>query len=120
MLPRASAAADARDVEDDDAPRTAQPTPEVLPTRARRRWSRADARLPALLAGELLAGVLLGMAWQVASTVPPVRLPAPSVVASSGDAVVVVPVPVPVLDPPAAPPPPLRTVPRNPFAVQVG
>lgn len=95
----------------------AQPTSDVLPQGVRRRWSRADARLPAILAGELLAGVLLGMAWQVASTLPPVTLPPPSVIATTTGSVTV---PMPVTAPAAAPPPPPRTEPRNPFAAQLG
>jgi hypothetical protein len=61
--------------------------------------------------------VLFGMCWQVVSTPPSVRLPPPSAIASTGD--VVVSVPAPVLAP-AAPPPPRRTEPRNPFEVQLG
>ena len=101
----------------DDEPVCAVPTSDVLPTGVRRRRGLRDLLLPAVLSGELLAGVLLGMAWEVASTVPPVTVPVSSTIASTGDAVVVVP---PVAAPPTPPPPPRRTVPRNPFEVQPG
>lgn len=102
---------------DDDATSAAQPTSDVLPRGVSRRWSRADALLPAVLAGELLAGLLLGLAWQAAST-PPGVLPPPSAVASTADTMVSVPAPVVAPVPP--PPPPRRTEPRNPFAPQLG
>lgn len=97
----------------------APPSVDVLPTGVRRRWGRADALLPAVLAGELLAGVLLGLAWDLASTVPAGSAAPVSGYASTGAAVVVVP-PAPVPGTTPAPPPPLRTEPRSPFAVQLG
>lgn len=90
---------------------------DVLPRGVRRRRSRADALLPAVLAGELLAGVLFGLAWDVASSVPASIAPPSSGIASTGSAVVVVPAPILA---PVTPPPPLRTEPRSPFAVQLG
>lgn len=95
----------------------AQSNADVLPVGVRRRWGRADALLPAVLAGELLAGVLLGLAWDFASTVPAGSVVPVSGYASTETAVVVPPVPLP---PSAPPPPPPRTEPRSPFAVQLG
>lgn len=100
-----------------DAPEILVPTPDVLPSSVRRRLGRADALLPAILFGELAAGVMLGMAWQAASSAPAVEMrPVSSAVSSARTEMVVVPAPVV----PASAPPPLRTEPRNPFAVQVG
>ena len=90
---------------------------DVLPRGVRRRWSPADALLPAVLAGEPFAGVVLGLAWNVVSTVPAAIAPPPSSIASTVSAVVVVPAPVLV---PVTPPPPHPTEPRSPFAVQLG
>ena len=99
-----------------DAPGTSVPTSDVLPAGVRRRLSRRDALLPAVLLGELVAGMMLGMAWQVASTVPvvPARPPI-SAVSTTNTTIVVAPSVAPT-----APPPPPRTEPRNPFAIQVG
>lgn len=99
------------------APELLVPTTDVLPMRVRRRLGRGDALLPAILFGELMAGMMLGMAWQAASSAPEVALrPVSSAVATSSPMVVVAP-PEP---PPSTPPPPPRTEPRNPFAMQVG
>ena len=99
------------------APELLVPTADVLPMRVRRRLGRGDALLPAILFGELMAGIMLGMAWQVASSAPEVELrPVSSAVSSSSPMVVVAPPPPPAS---SAPPPP-RTEPRNPFAMQVG
>jgi len=87
--------------------------------RVRRRLGRRDVLLPVILCGELIAGVMLGMAWQAASSAPEAQLrPDSSAVStSSSTAVVVAPAPPP---PPPSPLPPPRTEPRNPFAMQVG
>jgi hypothetical protein len=102
----------------------AAPASDVLPVGVRRRLTRRDTWLPLVLTGELLAGMLLGMAWHVATAVPAARPPAVgdlttgdrAVSGSAGGAATPVP-------PPAAAPtaqPPLRTGPRNPFAMQLG
>lgn len=102
---------------DDDAPWRALATPDVLPRKVRRRWSRRDALLPVLLAGELMAGVLLAGVWQLATATPQPGVAAgPAAATTSGPAVLVLP-PAPASAPS---PPPRRTVPHNPFAVQVG
>jgi hypothetical protein len=99
----------------------AVPTPDVLPSRVPRRWSRRDALLPALLAAELLAGVLLGAGWQHHDlVVPALSATGPGTSTPAAGARAADPVPVVVLPPAAVlpAPSPLRTVPRNPFAVQ--
>jgi hypothetical protein len=101
-------------VDDDEA--AVLPAADVLPTGVRRRWGWADALLPTVLAGELLAGVLLGVAWDAASTVAPPRPSTPSAAVTSTSTVVV----PPPAAAPAPAPPPRRTVPRNPFEVQPG
>ena len=98
------------------------PTPDVLPSGVRRRLSLRDALLPAVLSAELLAGVVLGGAWErredVLTALSLDPAPAVAVPASASEPAAVVVVP-PVPPPPPPPPPPLRTVPHNPFAVLV-
>lgn len=101
----------------------AAPSADVLPTGVRRRLSRRDAWLPLVLTGELLAGMVLGMAWHVAATVPDVRLPPAGSTVATEDGTDRRPGAVVVAPPAAAPapaPPPRRAEPRNPFAMQVG
>jgi hypothetical protein len=115
-----------------DAP-AAVPTPDVLPSGVRRRMA-AHAVLAGVLAGEFLAGMVVGVAWETRDTLG--RMWVPDAVMATGDkvpgpaastdaatatsamttSVVVVPPPP---APPPPPPPPMRTEPRNPFAVQV-
>ena len=97
------------------------PTADVLPTGVRRRLSRRDALLPAVLAAELLTGVVLGAGWEAregvlaALSVP--SEPAPVVVVQPAATTMVVVPPPPA--PPTPAPPPMRTVPHNPFVVLV-
>lgn len=97
------------------------PAPDVLPSGVRRRLGARDAVLALVLVGELLAGAGVRGAWEHRDALGERLLPAPAA-APTGQPVeattwVVVPPP-----PTPAPPPPRsrRTVPRNPFAPQVG
>lgn len=99
------------------------PTADVLPSGVRRRWSRRDAWLPAVLTAELLAGMVCGAAYERRDDVlralsfptGPVQ-PGPAAPVTAATTTVVVPPPP---APPVPPPPPLRTLPHNPFAVLV-
>lgn len=91
-------------------------TADVLPARVRRRWRNRDALLPALLGVELLAGVALGAVWDWQGDL--LQDPAEVTVVQVQPAAVAV-VVVPPAPAPTPPPAPVRTVPRNPFAVQV-
>lgn len=94
------------------------PAPDVLPVGVRRRPVARDAALVALLAGELLAGVGLRAAWQARDSSPVPAAPAAAAVAAAPapDRPPVVLAP-PALAVPVAPP--RRSVPRDPFAVQI-
>lgn len=87
---------------------------DVLPAGVRRRLSRRDGRLPAILMGELMAGMALGMVWPVLTAPPP---PVPQTAMTAVQA------PVPMV-PQASQLPPLvhvpKHAPRNPFGVPQG
>ena len=86
----------------------------MLPTGVRRRWQLRDGLLPAVLTGELLAGMALGAVWpQLTATGPVVPQSALTAVTNRE------PVPAVVLPPsPSAVPLPMHA-PRNPFATQL-
>jgi hypothetical protein len=111
---------------DDDVPRYTPASADVLPVRARRRRTRRDAVLPALLVAEMLLGMVLGAVWETREHIPLLRTPRPAVLvadhaAPSVDAVparpLAVTAPVPAATRSA---PPRRTVPRSPFELQSG
>lgn len=99
------------------------PAIDVLPTGVRRRLRLRDGMLPAVLLGELLAGVVLGAAWPRLTTPPGAHaqvMPTTAVRIPVTVPAVVAPARV-VAPPPAAVPVPAHTpatVPtaRNPFA----
>ena len=97
------------------------PTQTVVPSGVRRRLGARDALLVAVLAAEVMSGVGARALWDNRAALGDVLVPAPAIAAvgtpveSTTTWVVVPPAPTPA----AVPPPPLRTDPRNPFAVQV-
>lgn len=109
-------------------PVVAAPAVHVLPTGVRRRPGRGAAVLALVLAGELLAGTGLRMAWEHRAalgdllTAPAAPVPAGGALTTTSAVtttwVVVPPAPVPTQAPP--PPPPPRTEARNPFQAQAG
>jgi hypothetical protein len=90
---------------------------DVLPTGVRRRLRLRDGLLPAVLLGELLAGMALGAAWPRLTAAPP-ALAQTSV--SAVTVRVAEPVPVVVTPPSPTPVPVPVHAPRNPFATTGG
>lgn len=102
-----------------EAPPAAAATPDVLPSGVRRRLGPRDAGLAAILVGELLLGVGAHVAWDCRDALGGGSRPRPVAVAAAATATE--PALVVGAVPTASPEPlaPRRTVPRNPFAVQL-
>lgn len=106
----------------------ALPAADVLPSRVRRRLGSRDAVLAAVLVAELLAGVAARAVWEERGALVEAFTPAahgtsaPAATTAlpagqTGPLVVAPLLSAPTSSAPTAPP--RRTVPRNPFAVQL-
>lgn len=102
-----------------EAPPAAAATPDVLPSGVRRRLGPRDAGLAAILVGELLLGVGAHVAWDARHTLASWSRPRPLPVSAATVAAEPPVVVAAAATPSPAPPAPRRTVPRNPFAVQL-